>query len=252
MLESDSTRILVYQKGHYSVPKPWYALCSKDIGPRSLPRTTHTKPMNRIKSVEGQIWSREGSRNRRECLLVTKVDIKTLLTLMTRDIWTQFHPPFLNIRLNPNFQRKASGPDQIYPRLHRSCSNQLSVFLDIFNRSPKTRKFHSSFSNLRLFQSQKRNLYRLSASRCNISYDESVWRNCVSYIRSVLPDSVDPYQFAYNNNQYKDDAVSTCLHHVLQHLEQPMSSSVCPNAYAQILFMGYSSAFNTIGPSKLH
>ena len=41
-----------------------------------------------------------------------------------------------------------------------------------------------------------------------------------------------------------EDAVCLGLHHVLKHLD-------CPNTYAQILFIDYSSAFNTIIPHKL-
>ena len=42
-----------------------------------------------------------------------------------------------------------------------------------------------------------------------------------------------------------EDAISLGVHKILQHLETPSS-------YARVLFIDYSSAFNTIIPSKLH
>lgn len=56
--------------------------------------------------------------------------------------------------------------------------------------------------------------------------------------------TLDPYQFAYRANRSVDDAVSLCVHSILQHLE---SSST----YACILFVDFSSIFNTIVPVKL-
>lgn len=49
--------------------------------------------------------------------------------------------------------------------------------------------------------------------------------------------SLDPYQFAYKADRSIEDAVSLCLHSILQHLEAPAT-------YAWVLFM--DSAFNTI------
>ena len=55
---------------------------------------------------------------------------------------------------------------------------------------------------------------------------------------------LDRFQFAYRGNRFVDDAVSLGLFHVLNHLEGP-------DTYAMIFFVDYSSAFNTIIPSKL-
>ena len=53
-----------------------------------------------------------------------------------------------------------------------------------------------------------------------------------------------PLQFAYRKSRSVDDAVGLALHCVLQHLEYP-------DTYAHILFVDYSSAFNTVIPEKL-
>ena len=61
---------------------------------------------------------------------------------------------------------------------------------------------------------------------------------------SVIPDSLDPLQFAYRKNRSVDDAVALALHSTLDHLEKSKT-------YTRMLFLDYSSAFNTIRPMKL-
>ncbi len=55
---------------------------------------------------------------------------------------------------------------------------------------------------------------------------------------------LDPLQFAYRANRSVDDAVNMGLHYILQHLDKP-------GTYARILFVDFSSAFNTIIPDTL-
>ncbi len=64
------------------------------------------------------------------------------------------------------------------------------------------------------------------------------------HIRSVLPASLDPLQFAYCCNRSTDNAIAFTLHTALSHLENK-------NTYVRMLFMDYSSAFNTIVPATL-
>ncbi len=64
------------------------------------------------------------------------------------------------------------------------------------------------------------------------------------YICSVLPASLDPLQFAYRSNRSTDGAIPFTLHTALSHLENK-------NIYVRMLFMDYSSAFNTIVPATL-
>ena len=69
-------------------------------------------------------------------------------------------------------------------------------------------------------------------------------RMVISYIKSIIPVSIDPLQFAYCSNRSVDDAIALALHTALVHLEKK-------NSYVRLLFIDYSSAFNTIVPSKL-
>ncbi len=64
------------------------------------------------------------------------------------------------------------------------------------------------------------------------------------YICSVLPASLDPLQFAYRSHRSTDDAIAFTLHTALSHLENK-------NIYVRMIFVDYSSAFNTIVPATL-
>lgn len=66
----------------------------------------------------------------------------------------------------------------------------------------------------------------------------------IKYIRAALPPTLDPFQFAYRENQSTEDAIATVLHTLLEHLEHR-------NTYARLFLVDYSSAFYTIRPYKL-
>lgn len=65
-----------------------------------------------------------------------------------------------------------------------------------------------------------------------------------AHIASLLPASLDPLQFTYRPNRSTDDGIANALHTALSHLDQK-------NTYVRMLFIDYSSAFNTIIPSRL-
>ncbi|KAL0149801.1 hypothetical protein M9458_054849 [Cirrhinus mrigala] len=69
-------------------------------------------------------------------------------------------------------------------------------------------------------------------------------RLVMQHIKSVLPPSLDAFQFAYQSNCSTDDAISTALHSVLTHLDKK-------DSYIRMLFIDFTSAFNTIIPQQL-
>ena len=69
-------------------------------------------------------------------------------------------------------------------------------------------------------------------------------RMVMAHINTIIPETLDPLQFAYCPNRSTDDAISIALHSALSHLDKR-------NTYVRMLFIDYSSAFNTIVPSKL-
>ncbi|KAK1796262.1 hypothetical protein P4O66_009331 [Electrophorus voltai] len=60
-----------------------------------------------------------------------------------------------------------------------------------------------------------------------------------------MPASMDPLQFAYRHNRSTDDAIAHLLHTILTHLDKGRGN------YVKMLFVDYSSAFNTIVPFLL-
>ncbi|KAM4602120.1 heat shock factor 2-binding protein [Polymixia lowei] len=65
-----------------------------------------------------------------------------------------------------------------------------------------------------------------------------------THICSSLSVTLDPLQFAYRPNRATVEAITLAIHTALTHLDKR-------NTYVRILFIDYSSAFNTIIPSKL-
>ena len=61
----------------------------------------------------------------------------------------------------------------------------------------------------------------------------------MAYINTIIPETLNPLQFAYHPNRSTDDAISIALHTALSHLDKR-------NTYLRLLFIDYNSA-----PSKL-
>ena len=60
----------------------------------------------------------------------------------------------------------------------------------------------------------------------------------VSNLQSEEGPQLDPYQFAYRHHRGTDDVITSIVHMVTKHLENP-------RAYARLLFIDFSSACNT-------
>ncbi|KAK3508265.1 hypothetical protein QTP70_017640, partial [Hemibagrus guttatus] len=73
---------------------------------------------------------------------------------------------------------------------------------------------------------------------------KSFERLVVAYLKNITGPLLDPLQFAYRANRSMDDAVNMGLHFILQHLDKS-------GTYVRLLFVDFSSAFNTIIPTLL-
>ncbi|KAK3553651.1 hypothetical protein QTP70_006859 [Hemibagrus guttatus] len=69
-------------------------------------------------------------------------------------------------------------------------------------------------------------------------------RLVMRHIKTQLPPSLDPLQFAYRPNHSTVDAITTTLHLSFTHLDNK-------DTYVRMLFTDFSSAFNTIIPQHL-
>ena len=59
----------------------------------------------------------------------------------------------------------------------------------------------------------------------------------MAHINTIIPETLDPLQLAYRPNRSTDDTIP--LHTALSHLDKG-------NTYVRMLFIDYSTAFNTI------
>ncbi|KAK1784000.1 hypothetical protein P4O66_004501, partial [Electrophorus voltai] len=146
--------------------------------------------------------------------------------------------------------RKAVGPNGICGRVLKACADQLApVFTDIFNLSLTLGIVPSSFKRSTIVPVPKKprpsdlNDYRpVALTSVVMKCFEKLVRD---FITSSLPASMDPLQFAYCHNRSTDDAIAHLLHTTLTHLDEGRGN------YVKMLFVDYSSVFNTIIPSLL-
>ncbi|KAI4900497.1 hypothetical protein NFI96_007889, partial [Prochilodus magdalenae] len=169
----------------------------------------------------------------------TPLPTKQALCLSTADVRKTL------LRVNP---RKA-GPDGIPGRVLRECADQLAdVFTDIFNISLSTAVVPTCFKTTTIIPVPKKstvsclNDYRPVALTPIIM--KCFKRVVMRHIKGKLPPSLDPLQFAYRPNRSTDDAITTTLHLALTHLDNK-------DTYVRMLFIDFSSAFNTIIPQHL-
>ncbi|KAK1786847.1 hypothetical protein P4O66_017229, partial [Electrophorus voltai] len=145
--------------------------------------------------------------------------------------------------------RKAAGPDNIPGCVLRECADQLAdVLTDIFNISLSCAVVPTCFKTTTIVPVPKKptvsclNDYRPIALTSIIM--KCFERLVMRHIKTQLPPSLDPLQFMYHSNRSTDDAISTTLHLALTHLDKK-------GTYVRMLFIDFSSAFNTILPQHL-
>ncbi|XP_077981372.1 uncharacterized protein LOC144436447 [Glandiceps talaboti] len=145
--------------------------------------------------------------------------------------------------INP---RKAQGPDNISGRFLRHCHLEVaSIFTTLFNWSISTHTIPSLWKTSAISPVPKHNNPTKLNDYRPIALTSIVMKCLESIVLTRITDQVknltDPLQFAYRANRSVEDAVIALLHQALSHLEQPKS-------FVRILFVDFSSAFNTIQP----
>uniref|UniRef100_A0A665UD53 Reverse transcriptase domain-containing protein n=1 Tax=Echeneis naucrates TaxID=173247 RepID=A0A665UD53_ECHNA len=145
--------------------------------------------------------------------------------------------------------RKAPGPDGVPGRVLKACADQLAeVFTTIFNLSLLQSVVPACLKSATIVPIPKRNTvnclndYRPVALTPIIT--KCFERLILPFIRSAIPADLDQHQFAYRANRSTEDAVIMATHTALTHLDQS-------NTYVRMLFVDFSSAFNTVIPQKL-
>ncbi len=145
--------------------------------------------------------------------------------------------------------RKAMGPDGVSGQVLRDCAGQLAgVFTKNFNQSLSQAAVPSCLKTSTIIPVPKKNTISCLNDYRPVALTPIIMKCFEKLVRthivSILPPSFDPHQFAYRANRSTEDAITTALHSALCHLEQQGS-------YARLLFVDFSSAFNTILPNRL-
>ncbi|KAF7647838.1 hypothetical protein LDENG_00165960, partial [Lucifuga dentata] len=145
--------------------------------------------------------------------------------------------------------RKAAGPDGVPGKVLKACADQLSqIFASIFNHSLLKAVVPSCLKSSIIIPVPKKPTidclkdYRPVALTPVIT--KCFERLVLRHIKACLPPCFDPHQYAYRVNRSTEDAIAAALHTALCHLEQQGN-------YVRMLFVDYSSAFNTIIPDIL-
>ncbi|KAM9816508.1 uncharacterized protein ACBT44_010817 isoform 1-T1 [Syngnathus typhle] len=146
--------------------------------------------------------------------------------------------------------RKAPGPDGVSPSCLKVCAEQLApTFARIFNRSLELCEVPLCFKSSTIVPVAKKpaitglNDYRPVALTSVVM--KSFERLALNHLKDVTGPLLDPLQFAYRANRSVDDAVNMGVRYILHHLDTP-------GTYARILFVDFSSPFNTITPEFLY
>ena len=149
-------------------------------------------------------------------------------------------------RLKPG---KAVGPDDISPRLLKTCSSELcGILTHLFNLSLRLQKVPRLWKTSCLVPVPKKthptnhNDYRPVALTSHIM--KTFERLVLSSLCTSVSTQMDPLQFAYQPNISVDDALIYMLQRAYTHLDTP-------DASVRITFFDFSSAFNTIQPRLL-
>ncbi len=139
---------------------------------------------------------------------------------------------------------KTTGPDGLKARLLKDCAPQLKgVFTRLFqflldkSAVPKLWKYSVIQPVAKKPGASMPNDYRPIAITSILC--KTMERVLASYLTSCVASTLDPLQFAYKSNRGTDDAVLTLLNTVTKHLTNP-------KGYARILFVDFSSAFNSM------
>ena len=144
---------------------------------------------------------------------------------------------------------KSHGPDKICGRLLKSCAVQLShVFNYIFNMSLKEQHVPEIWKDAVIVPVPKSSCPKTLSDFRPVALTSILMKTFEKMVRTELLRKtecvLDPLQFAYRPHRGVEDATVTLFNSILSHLEGPGS-------HARLLFVDFSSAFNTIQPHIL-
>jgi hypothetical protein len=103
---------------------------------------------------------------------------------------------------------KATGPDELPGLVLGACADQLaSVFTDIFKLSLTQSVVPACFKQTTIATVPK----NTKVACLNDYRPVALTRLVMAHINTIIPDTLDPLQFAFHPNRFTDDAISIAL-----------------------------------------
>ena len=138
---------------------------------------------------------------------------------------------------------KASGPDKICGNVLRRCCYELAcIFTILFNLSLRQSNVPTTWKTAEIIPvpmfTDMNNLRRVALNPIIMKCFE---RLVLKLLKREVELQLDPLQFAYKTKRGVEDAVLVFVNNALKHMENPKT-------FVRILFIDFSSAFNTIQP----
>ena len=140
--------------------------------------------------------------------------------------------------------RKAAGPDNITPKLLKSCADQLAgIFALLFNLSFHQATVPTLWKTSCVVPVPKKHPIKALNDLRPVALTSVPMKIFEKFIlkrlRILVSDFVDPLQFAYRSKRNVEDAVLYVLNKMVSHLENA-------NTSIRLMFFDFSSAFNTM------
>ena len=146
-------------------------------------------------------------------------------------------------------ERKATGPDGLSGKLLKVCANELSfIFNHLFNMSMSYNQTPTIWKTSKIIPVPKKDKITTINDLRPIALTPIIMkcyeRLVLSKLGKQLKPHLDKLQFAYQPKRSVEDALLVFTNNIYEHLDKPKS-------YCRILFVDFSSAFNTIKPHLL-
>ena len=168
---------------------------------------------------------------------------RLLFSVFTNDLPLALNKAYVSMYADDStIYSSATRVNEVTETLNKRCSlfwNEWPVFMDIFNLSLSQSAVPTCFKKSKV--TEQNDYHPIALTSVIMKCFERLVKD---HITSTLPDTLDPLQLAYRPNRSTDNATAIAMPTALSHLDKR-------NTYVRILFIDYSSAFNTIVPSKL-
>ena len=163
-----------------------------------------------------------------------------------RPVFTEAETQSVFKKLNCN---KSHGPDGISNHILKLCYSQLAVpFTFLFNWSMKEHKLPAVWKTSEIVPTPKKPKVKVLNDLRPVALTPVVVKCFERLVLLRLLPAVypyqDPFQFAYKKKRSVDDAIAYFFDNIYKHLDTSGN-------YCRVLFIDFSSAFNTIQPKIL-